>query len=342
MAILCMIVLHLFCRTGEDVLGRPLLWINQSTPLVFLFGFFAEICVATYSLCAGYAQQHMYEKNTLSFRSNAKRISKLIVNYWIVLVIFCLLGLFFDVEQNIPGSLPDFLKSIVLLHSYNGAWWYLNAYILLLLIPHKLLLLPVKKLNYKLGLLLCLTFDAAWYFFTKIDIIAMLSIENESVSFILQQLINLIGILPFVLAGAFICKGKLFEKLYTFLNKHFSSRWYNPVLIITWIVLFLLTNLLHKAVLTGTVAIINFLLFNLFKKPKSINKVFMFLGKHSTNMWLTHMFFYLYIFKGLVTIVKYPVLMLLFMILLCVVTSYIVFGIQRLLNLIMNKIKKLC
>ena len=124
----------------------------------------------------------------------------------------------------------------------------------------------------------------------------MLSIKNEIIFFILQQLINLIGILPFVLAGAFICKGKLFEKLYNFLNKHLPSRWYNPVLIITWIVLFLLTNLLHKAVLIGTVALINFLLFNLFKKPKSINKAFMFLGKHSTNMWLTHMFFYLYIF----------------------------------------------
>ena len=33
LAILCMVVLHLFCRTGKDVFGKPLLWINLRTPL---------------------------------------------------------------------------------------------------------------------------------------------------------------------------------------------------------------------------------------------------------------------------------------------------------------------
>ena len=55
LAILAMVVLHLFCRRGEDVLGTPLLWVNETTPLVYYFGFFAEICVPIYSLCAGYA-----------------------------------------------------------------------------------------------------------------------------------------------------------------------------------------------------------------------------------------------------------------------------------------------
>lgn len=39
LAVLCMVILHLFCRTGSDVLGTPLIWINESTPLVFWFGF---------------------------------------------------------------------------------------------------------------------------------------------------------------------------------------------------------------------------------------------------------------------------------------------------------------
>ena len=30
LAILCMVVLHLFCRTGKDVFGKPLLWINST------------------------------------------------------------------------------------------------------------------------------------------------------------------------------------------------------------------------------------------------------------------------------------------------------------------------
>lgn len=149
LAILCMVVLHLFCRTGKDVFGKPLLWINSTIPVVFLFGFFSEICVPLYSLCAGYARQYMEEKKKSSWKNNFHRIMKLMVNYWIVLVLFSILGLIFDVDNKIPGSLIKFLKSIVLLHSYNGAWWYLNTYILLLLIPTKILLNPIKKVEYK-------------------------------------------------------------------------------------------------------------------------------------------------------------------------------------------------
>ena len=43
LGILCMLALHLFCRKGSAVFGTPLLWINDTTPFVYTFGFFAEI-----------------------------------------------------------------------------------------------------------------------------------------------------------------------------------------------------------------------------------------------------------------------------------------------------------
>ena len=89
------------------------------------------------------------------------------------------------------------------------------------------------------------------------------------------------------------------------------------------------TNLIHKAGLFWIVSLLSILIFNLLRKPKPIKKVFLFLGKHSTNIWLTHMFFYACLFKGLVTIVRYPLFMLLLMILLCVMTSYVVMGIEN-------------
>ena len=39
LAIVCMVVLHLFCRQGRDVLGQPLIWLNETTPFVYWFGF---------------------------------------------------------------------------------------------------------------------------------------------------------------------------------------------------------------------------------------------------------------------------------------------------------------
>lgn len=331
LAILCMVVLHLFCRTGKDVFGRPLLWINSTIPVVFLFGFFSEICVPLYSLCAGYARQYMEEKKKSSWKNNFHRIMKLMVNYWIVLVLFSILGLIFDVDNKIPGSLIKFLKSIVLLHSYNGAWWYLNTYILLLLIPTKILLNPIKKVEYKKGLIMCLLFEIGWYVVTKIELIPDIPEKMKVVLFIKNELVNLITVLPFVWAGAIICKEKLVDNCNRWLKTHVKLRWQNKCLIIVWIGIFCLFNLLHKAVLIGIVAFCSFMIFNLIKKPEIVKKIFLFLGKHSTNIWLTHMFFYLVLFKGLVIRAQYPILMLGFMLILCIATSYIIMGIEHLI-----------
>lgn len=53
LAILSMLILHLFCRFGDDVYGTPLLWLNEKEPFVYWFGFFAEICVSLYSIQGG-------------------------------------------------------------------------------------------------------------------------------------------------------------------------------------------------------------------------------------------------------------------------------------------------
>lgn len=144
--------------------------------------------------------------------------------------------------------------------------------------------------------------------------------------------------MPYVWAGAFICKGKLIKKCDDWMQSHISLRWQNTVLMLSWVNIFFLTNILHKAVLVGIVAILSFLIFNLLNKPKPVKKVLLFLGEHSTNIWLTHMFFYAYLFKGLVVIARYPLLILLFMISLCLVTSYIVMGIEKVLYKSLNRI----
>lgn len=92
-AILSMCILHLFCCLGADVKGTPLIWLSAEKPLVYWFGFFAEICVPTYSICVGYAQTLIDEQGKLSFANNAKRIKKLMINYWIILGMFSIVGL---------------------------------------------------------------------------------------------------------------------------------------------------------------------------------------------------------------------------------------------------------
>lgn len=177
----------------------------------------------------------------------------------------------------------------------------------------------------------------AWYFVKRFGILPDISIEVGIVTFVEKELINLIGILPYIWIGAFICKGKVLEKINRLMGTYISTKCYNCVILSFGLVLFVFTNIVHKAVLLGVVSILSFLLFNLWKKSEYTKKLFLFLGKHSTNIWLTHMFFYSRCFRGLVMIVKYPLFMLLFMFTLCIMTSYVVFGIQNLMYEAFNK-----
>ena len=52
-AILSMLMLHLFCRR-ENLPYTPLLWIG-GTPLIYYFALFGDICVAVYCFVSGYA-----------------------------------------------------------------------------------------------------------------------------------------------------------------------------------------------------------------------------------------------------------------------------------------------
>ena len=55
-AILAMLMLHLFCRK-DNLPYTPLLWVGD-TPLIYYFGLFGDICVAIYCFVSGYA--HLY------------------------------------------------------------------------------------------------------------------------------------------------------------------------------------------------------------------------------------------------------------------------------------------
>ena len=75
---------------------------------------------------------------------------------------------------------------------------------------------------------------------------------------------------------------------------------------------------LFVAPVTGAVIMV---LFVLWKKPKWFEDLFLFVGKHSTNIWLTHMFFYLVLFKHLAYKAKYPVFIFAFMIAITIAVS---------------------
>lgn len=340
LAVLCMVILHLFCRTGSNVLGTPLIWLDPETPFVFWFGFFAEICVPVYSLCTGYAQQLLWQNGKSSFRSRVGRILRLMRNYWIVLVLFCVLGLVFDNGNTIPGSLGKFLKSLVLLHSYNGAWWYLNTYVILLALPPVVLLLPVHKLKLTPGLLFCAAFHVLWYLVNKFGFVPDAASAPAAVQFMRKELVNLVGVLSYIWAGGLLCKYKAVEKLWDWFSQRIPAGYRKAVLFAAAVGGFVITNLIHKAVLMGFVALAVFLLFNMWEKGQRTKGVMLFLGKHSTNIWLVHMFFYSGFLRGPVLASRYPILMLAVLLALSICSSYVIMQIDRWVQFCITRIKQ--
>ena len=339
MAILTMVLLHLFCRLGSDINYQPLIWVNSEKPFVYWIGFFCEICVPLYSMCAGYAQYLLYQKNKNPFRDRGKRILKLLENYWIVLFLFCFLALFFDQSGYIPGSTTDFIKSIFLLHSYSGGWWFLRTYIIILLIPSFVLMFPVEKINGYIGILLCLAIRIGYYLSKHFFNIEEYDFHNSIINSLKMEVVHFVIVLVFFWIGAFFCKEKVFDKISILLNRIGKPKLINALIILLFAVMFVSVNVVNKAGLIYPVAVLVFLTFNLVKRPKWLEKVYLFLGKHSTNIWLVHMFFIFNLFNGIVYKAKYPVLILAFTLVLCLISSYAVFGIQKVIEIISGKIR---
>lgn len=78
-AILAMLMLHLFCRR-DNLPYTPLLWIGD-TPLIYYFGLFGDICVAIYCFVSGYA--HYMQSSKTELRHRWKRLLRFLIPFWV-------------------------------------------------------------------------------------------------------------------------------------------------------------------------------------------------------------------------------------------------------------------
>ena len=131
-AIIGMVMLHLFCRLG-DLPYTPWIRIGE-TPLIYYLGLFGDFCVPIYCFCSGYAHYLLKEKLQSDYeKSIPNKLLRFLCNYWLVVILFSLIGLLSGNGKDIPGSVSAFLGNLLLYNlSYNGAWWFVITYIFLL------------------------------------------------------------------------------------------------------------------------------------------------------------------------------------------------------------------
>ncbi len=314
-AILSMLMLHLFCRK-DNLPYTPLLWLGD-TPLIYYFGLFGDICVALYCFVSGYA--HYLQSSEAELKQRWKRLLRFMIPFWLIAIVFSLVGLLTG-NTAIPGSLKEFLLNcLTIKNSYNGAWWYANTYILLVALQ------PLsRKLAERCPVWLTLLLSFAFY---TVGYGVRFWGWGESDSMLLSWIIMHIGLLgtsyfPYVI-GMLFCKKRVIALLRQRLTAlHIRNIYiFTAVTFAGMIVMHGIVPTLFVAFITATVTII---LLCICPLPKWTTDLLCYFGEHSTNIWLVHMFFYGSLFDGIVFAAKYPIPVFIFLLLLSLAASYVI------------------
>ena len=101
LSVLAMVCLHLFDTTSYKGLFQPLVFI-KGIPLSFYFGQISDFCVFGFAFCSGYAHLKLYEQPNY-FKHRLKSLLILMINFWIVLILFTVVSVCAGQSSFMPG-----------------------------------------------------------------------------------------------------------------------------------------------------------------------------------------------------------------------------------------------
>lgn len=316
-AILMMLCLDLF---NQDYKGlfTPLVFIGQQ-PLSYYISLFCDACVPIFAFVSGYGLYASYSTNSNTYlKKNLLRTKKLYIRYWIIILIFVVLLGWILNKDGYPGSWQKLLLTFTGVKTYyNGAWWYFTIYILFIFTSRFWFRL-LEKINPYLYLgLLFLAYLIAFYFrIYKPTIFSNIVLQWAHT----EGALYFCTLFQFIL-GAFALKYNWHQKVSVLFK---NIKYCNAVAIFGIIILIIfhafVPNLL-VAPFTGLVFVFLFLQMRLGKK---IDSGLDFFNSHSTNLWLIHMFFYLIYFEEIIYAPQYPILIFGWLVLWCIIASYLV------------------
>ncbi|PJN90997.1 acyltransferase family protein [Bacillus sp. mrc49] len=313
-----MLLLHLFARKEiEGLYYSPSL---NGNPLVYYVGLIGDACRPVYLFATGYAFYVMFSSNKKNFIfRNFSRLLKLLVNFWIVFLIFVPLGFYLGKDTTFTSSFSEFILNLFLLsNSYNGAWWFLKIYIILVLIS-PLIIALIKSENSKVIFLV----SGSIYFLSYIQRFRPLfEFHDNSILATIVETVALLGTSQFsFVVGIIFAKELLYSKIHSKVSKVRYKNIYGCLIVLT---LFIIHGFIESAIIGPINGITIAIVFTLMNKSKVVESIIGFLGKHSTNIWLTHMFFYMTIFPNLTFAPKIPILIYVWLFTLCIGSSYVI------------------
>ena len=324
-AILMMLFYHLFGRDDLGDLCTPLLYIGN-TPLV---KYLSNACypVSFFMILSGYGLTYCYKNNQLSLSIQSKRILKLYVHYWLILLIFVTIGHFIKPDIY-PNDLLHVLANIVGIRcTYNGETWFLLPYAIISLLSWWIIDF-VYHLNKKHKIIITLIIYSIVFLTTRYIVYHQL--ENTTLLTILLQPFFIVQLTFYFSLGILLFR--LLE------NEPTALKAVKPTIYcIIIIALFIIKSMIKVTIADGLYAFIIIFCISHLQLHRLFHNIFYKLGQYSMPMWMTHTFFAVYLFQDFIYGFKYPLLIWLVLIAVSYLTSIPILQLGKRINSLIFK-----
>ena len=290
-AILLMIFLHLFNQQTNVALCHNLLSIG-GTPLVYILSRAANP-VSFFLILGGYGLYRVYEKGD---HHRWTRLIKLLLHYWVILVIFLTVGHILH-PAGYPGNIPTIISNFTGFQcTYNGEMWFLFPYMVLSICSPYIFgvykrfrasHIVATTLLIHLCTCYCISRYGKAYLYHNYWVYNPLLVFHLLFSFSL---------------GAMAARTNFFEKLRATL----CMRQYTSIIACGGIISLVVIDCTFKYNFFYAFGIITCLL--LVKMPGVVAVTLRRLGDQSMNMWMIHTWFCYYLFHDFIYSFSYPVI----------------------------------
>lgn len=292
-AILFLLFLHLFGDPGDVEKLRNFLYIDG----VPLTTYLSRITSAVYIFLfvSGYGLYKAYEKSRVLFRDNGRRILRLYIHYWIVMVLWLLCGALVTAGSHYWGDVRALISNAT---AYDTSWnfpaWFIAPYCVAALasplwckfVDRSPRTAAVVALAGGF-LVLVFLFRVLYPFYVELPPYVM--IPTRSLDFIAVMMI-----------GAFFARKELFSRIkYFFSNRQF-------LLFVLLMIVMCVRASTSRIIFHREYMLTLIVLLVAVKWPKPISAFLEDMGRRSTTMWLCHAFFCYYFLKDLLYSLGHP------------------------------------
>lgn len=315
-AILFMLGLHLFNRSDITNYYDVRIYLGGGVPLLTVISYIFDACVPLYLFCSGYGL-YISERSGSNMQKRFQRVFKLLFRFWIVMILTCCAGFALGMQDRFPGSLLNFVMNVCLIKSsYVGAFWFVQTYTILALLSG-LIFKCIKKYSYWIVLPFSVVFYVGAF---GIEYFVLGRIEVEGIFLFVNALMLLLRSQFSFVVGMIFAKEDMLDR-WKWLTRIRENQ------ILPWICLVIVVavrgTILRHMIFAPFSAIVLLILFGTYRWGKIGEKILLFFGKHSTNMWLTHMQFYMIFTPTLVFCSRNVFVIMLTLVGLSLVASYV-------------------